>query len=821
MASKARSAGGKTTSAPKGKRRAAAAGDGAYTSGEITVLRGLDPVRKRPGMYIGSTGPRGLHHLVYEVVDNSVDEALAGYCDRIVLTLHPDNSVTVADDGRGIPVDEHPEEKRPAAEVVLTTLHAGGKFGDGGGYKVSGGLHGVGVSVVNALSERLHLEIHRDGYVWTQDYERGEPQGALKRGAASKKTGTTITFLPDDEVFEEVSFDYATLAERLRETAFLTRNLRIDLVDERGAGQRETFQYKGGIVDFVAHLNANKDALHRKTIYFENEADDGQVEVAMQWNATYQESVFSFANNINTHEGGSHLSGFRAALTRTLNAYARQKGLLKEKDENLTGDDVREGLTAVISVKLRDPQFEGQTKTKLGNPPVEGLVKETVNRKLGEFLEENPSDGRRILTKAVDAARARQAARKARDLTRRKSALENSTLPGKLADCTVRDPALAELFIVEGDSAGGSAKQGRDRNTQAVLPLRGKIINVEKARIDKVLSNQEIQALITAIGTGIREEFDLAEARYHKVILTTDADVDGAHIRTLALTFLYREMPELIDAGYVYIATPPLYKVRNGRQEVYVEKESELEEILLRDKLERIEVADASGKARKLTPARWQRFNRRLKEYEGWAESLRADFGHETVSFLAESRLLDEGAATLAGARKLIEQPDPEPEPHETELKESSGDELTVRAVHRASGLARTHTLTAALFGSTEYRHLVEVHGDLLKQVGRPPFVATLGERRSEAQSFTALRRSILELARHGIQLQRFKGLGEMNAEQLRVTTMDPQTRTLQRVTIDDAALAERIFSELMGDKVEPRKEFIEKHAKEVRFLDV
>ena len=795
--------------------------EAAYTAKDITVLEGLEPVRLRPGMYIGSTGLRGLHHLVYEVVDNSVDEAIAGHCSRVVLTIHPDNSVTVVDDGRGIPVDEHAEEKRPAAEVVLTTLHAGGKFGDRAGYKVSGGLHGVGVSVVNALSERLHLEVQRDGYVWTQDYERGEPQGPLKRGAASRKTGTTITFLPDDEVFEEVSFDYATLAERLRETAFLTRNLRIDLVDERGAGQRETFQYKGGIVDFVAHLNANKDPLHRKTIYFDNETGDGQVEVAMQWNATYQESVFSFANNINTHEGGSHLSGFRAALTRTLNAYARQKGLLKEKDENLTGDDVREGLTAVISVKLRDPQFEGQTKTKLGNPPVEGVVKETVNRKLGEFLEEQPADARRILTKAVDAARARQAARKARDLTRRKSALENSTLPGKLADCSVRDPALAELFIVEGDSAGGSAKQGRDRNTQAILPLRGKIINVEKARIDKVLSNQEIQALITAVGTGIREEFTLEDARYHKVILMTDADVDGAHIRTLALTFIYREMPELIDAGYVYIATPPLYKLRNGKQEIYIEKESELEEILLRDKLERIEVADARGKAHKLTHSRWQRFNRRLKEYEGWSESLRAEFGHGLVAFLAESRLLDEGAATLAGARKLIESDDPEGEPFETELVSSSTDEFVVRAVHRASGLARTHNLTSALFGSTEHRHLVEIHGDLLRQVGQPPFELALGDRRARAESFAELRRCVLELARHGVQLQRFKGLGEMNAEQLRETTMDPQTRTLQRVTIEDASLVERIFTDLMGDKVEPRKVFIEKHAKEVRFLDV
>jgi DNA gyrase subunit B len=793
-----------------------------YTSGEITVLRGLDPVRKRPGMYIGSTGPRGLHHLVYEVVDNSVDEALAGHCDRIDLTLHPDNSVTVADDGRGIPVDEMPEEKRPAAEVVLTVLHAGGKFGDGGGYKVSGGLHGVGVSVVNALSERLHLEVRRDGYKWTEDFERGEPKGELKRGEKVKGTGTIITFLPDDDVFETLELDYQTLAERMRETAFLTRGLRIELVDERGGGQRETFHYKGGIVDFVAHLNENKDALHRKTVYFENETEEGTVEVAMQWNGTYQESVFSFANNINTHEGGAHLSGFRSALTRTLNSYARAKGLLKEKDENLSGEDVREGLTAVISVKLAEPQFEGQTKTKLGNPPVEGLVRETVNRKLGEFLEENPTDARRILTKAVDAARARQAARKARDLTRRKSALENSTLPGKLADCTVRDPALAELFIVEGDSAGGSAKQARDRNTQAVLPLRGKILNVEKSRIDKVLQNIELQALITAIGTGVGdEEFKLEDARYHKLILATDADVDGAHIRTLALTFLYRHMPQLIEAGYVYIATPPLYRVKNGRQEIYIEKEAELEEILLRDKIDDFELTDADGEQRKLTATRWQRFARRFREYEGWTDTVQAEFGHETIAFLAESQILDVGAATIAGVRKLIEADDPAEEPFETELVSSTDEELVVRAVHRATGLARTHRLSAELFASSAYRHLVEVHGELLRQVGRPPFLVTLGDRQRQTESFEGLRRAILDLSRRGITLQRFKGLGEMNAEQLRETTMDPTSRTLQRVTIEDASSAERVFADLMGDKVEPRKLFIEKHAKDVRFLDV
>jgi DNA gyrase subunit B len=795
-------------------------GSESYGAKDITVLEGLEAVRKRPGMYIGSTGPRGLHHLVYEVLDNSVDEAIAGYCDAVRVVLHPDNSCTVVDNGRGIPVDELKKEKRPAAEVVLTTLHAGGKFG-GEGYKVSGGLHGVGISVVNALSEKLHLEISRDGAVWTQDYERGKPQADLLRGASSDSHGTTITFQPDDEIFDELEFDYATLAERLRETAFLTRGLKIELIDERAAGQQDTFHYEGGIVDFVAHLNENKDPLHRKTVFFENETDDGQVEVAMQWNSSYQESIFSFANNINTHEGGSHLSGFRSALTRTLNAYARGKGLLKEKDENLTGDDVREGLTAVISVKLADPQFEGQTKTKLGNPPIEGLVKESVNRKLGEFFEENPGEAKRIIGKAVDAARARQAARKARDLTRRKSALENSTLPGKLADCTVRDPALAELFIVEGDSAGGSAKQGRDRNTQAVLPLRGKIINVEKARIDKVLSNNEIQALITAVGTGIREEFDVKDARYHKVVLMTDADVDGAHIRTLVLTFLYREMPDLIEAGYIYIAKPPLYKLKNGKQETYVEKESELEELLLRDKLEQMEVTDATAETHKLTTTRWQRFNRRLKEHEGWADSLQADFGHELIRFLGESEILDRGVTSLAEVKDVLNGEAGEVEPFDTEIVSESGDEILVRAVHRRDGLAKAFELSAALFESHDYRRLVESHRELLSQVGRPPFKVSLEQKEKAAESFAELRRMVMDLARHGVTMQRFKGLGEMNAEQLRETTMDPASRTLERVQIDDAAMAEKIFTDLMGDKVEPRKAFIERHAKEVRFLDV
>jgi DNA gyrase subunit B len=795
--------------------------DASYGAADITVLEGLEAVRKRPGMYIGSTGPRGLHHLVYEVVDNSVDEALAGHCDSVRVVLHPDNSCTVEDNGRGIPVGTMEKEGRPAAEVVLTVLHAGGKFGDGGGYKVSGGLHGVGVSVVNALSERLHLQIKTDGHVWSQDYERGKPQNDLGKGEATGEHGTSITFLPDQEIFEEIDFDFETLVERLRETAFLTRGLKIELVDERGETNSVTFQYEGGIEDFVRHLNANKDEVHKKVIYFEGGKEEGQVEIAMQWNSSYQESIFSFANNINTHEGGSHLSGFRAALTRTLNAYARNKGLLKEKkDDNLAGEDVREGLTAVISVKLHDPQFEGQTKTKLGNPPIRGLVEEIVNRKLAEYLEENPADARRVIMKAIDASRARAAARKARDLTR-KSALENSTLPGKLADCTVKDPSLAEIFVVEGDSAGGSAKQARDRNTQAVLPLRGKIINVEKSRIDKVLANNEIQALITAIGTGVHEEFKIEDARYHKIVMATDADVDGAHIRTLVLTFLYRQMPELINAGYVYIAKPPLYRVKQGNQETYLERESELEELLLRDKLEEFELTDASGEVRKLTPSRWQAYIRRSKEYEGWGSSLQADFGHETVRFLEESSLLDEGVATIGAARDLLQGPDNPAEPFDTEVLESDDELVVVKAIERKSGLARTHRLPAALFSHHDYRKFAEVHEALLKQVGRPPFAIKRGERRNAALSFEALRGAVLELARQGVQLTRFKGLGEMNAKQLRETTMDPASRTLAQVTLEDATAADTIFSMLMGDQVAPRREFIEAHAKEVKFLDV
>jgi DNA gyrase subunit B len=796
-----------------------------YDAQDITVLEGLEAVRKRPGMYIGSTGVMGLHHLVYEVVDNSVDEALAGYCTEVSVTIHPDNSVTVVDNGRGIPVAMHEKEGRPAVEVVLTVLHSGGKFGDGGGYKVSGGLHGVGVSVVNALSEQLRVEIHRDGYEWSQEYSRGAPLAELKRGGKLEKgapTGTTVTFLADADIFETLDFDFHTLEERLRETAFLTRGLKIAITDERGEGHAAEFQYEGGIEDFVSYLNENKDTVHRKVVFFEGESDEGAAEVAMQWNSSYQESIHSFANNINTREGGSHLSGFRSALTRTLNKYARDHGLLKEKEDNLSGEDVREGLTAVISVKLRDPQFEGQTKSKLGNPGIAGFVESIVNAGLGEFLEENPSEARAVIMKSVQAQRAREAARKARDLTRRKSALENSTLPGKLADCSVKDPSLAELFVVEGDSAGGSAKQGRDRNTQAVLPLRGKILNVEKSRIDKVLQNTEVQALITAIGTGVRDEFNIENARYHKVVLMTDADVDGAHIRTLVLTLLFREMEDLIKAGYVYIAKPPLYKLKQGARERYIERESELEEILLADKWEKLAVFDRHGTPFKLTENRWQRFTRLLKQYEGWASSLRAAHGHEMVQFLEESALLDEQVMSAEAAIELLSRKGVEGETHATELREEVDPlELRVKAMETSTGFARTHRIKRTLFESQEYRQLAAVHKQLIELAGTPAFEVRLGDARDTAPSFEALRQSVMSVVQKGVKLQRFKGLGEMNAEQLGSTTMDPASRTLAQVTLEDAAAADRIFSMLMGDQVEPRRAFIEDNARTVVNLDV
>ena len=789
-----------------------------YSAKDITVLEGLEPVRLRPGMYIGSTGSRGLHHLVYEVVDNSVDEALAGRNERIEVTLHPDNSVTVKDWGSGIPVDAMADTGDSALTVVLTKLHAGGKFG-GDGYKVSGGLHGVGVSVVNALSERLCAEVRRDGKLYRQEFARGVPLGDVEVVGVADDTGTTITFLPDAEIFEELDLSTQTLVQRLRETAFLTRGLRIALVDEREGEDRHEFYAEGGIKDFVAYVNDAKDPIHKHIVYFEGENDDGALEVAMQWNTSYVESVFSFANNINTHEGGTHLSGFRAALTGTLNRYARDKGLLKEKEDNLEGEDVREGLAAVISVKLRHPQFEGQTKTKLGNPPIESLVKQVVNQQLAEFLEENPQDARQIVAKAISAQRARQAARKARELTRRKSALESMSLPGKLADCSIKDPEAAELFIVEGDSAGGSAKMGRDRTYQAILPLRGKIINSEKNRINKVLSNNEIQAMITAIGTSLGDEFDIAKLRYHKVIVMTDADVDGSHIRTLILTFLYRQMPELIERGHVYIAVPPLYKVKLGNQEFYFEKDAQLEELLVRERVGDLEVASSGGEPLKLTEARWGRFVRALVEFEGWLARLRADYGAAPADFMVTHRLVATEFGSLGALDDAVI------------ATTDNGYALTIRArgehsievkVVETETSAATHvTVPAALVASPIYGNLRKAYAKLVEVVGTPPYTLVSGRKRRSAETFAELRGEALELAKEGLQLSRFKGLGEMNEEQLWETTMDPQKRLLIRVDVEDASAADRLFSTLMGDQVEPRRAFIEENARDVRFLDV
>ncbi len=791
-----------------------------YTAKDITVLEGLEPVRLRPGMYIGSTGQRGLHHLVYEVVDNSVDEALAGRNDRIEVTLHPDHSVTVRDWGHGIPVDFMPEQNLPALTVVLTKLHAGGKFG-GDGYKVSGGLHGVGLSVVNALSEWLIADVRRDGKAYRQEFARGVPQGDMEitGEAAPDDTGTTISFMPDTEIFEEIDIDAATVSQRLRETAFLTKGLFIRLTDERADGKTVEFHYEGGIRDFVAYINEQKDPIHKHIVYFEGETDQGSVEVAMQWNSSYQESVFTFANNINTVEGGSHLSGFRSALTSTLNRKAQDMKLLK-KDEKLEGEDVREGLAAVVSVKLRNPQFEGQTKTKLGNPGVEGLVQTTVNAQLAQFLEENPQDARAIINKTIAAMRARMAARSARDLTRRKSALDSSSLPGKLADCSIRDPEAAELFIVEGDSAGGSAKMGRDRTYQAILPLRGKIINSEKNRINKVLSNNEIQAMITAIGTGIGDEFNIEGLRYHRIVLMTDADVDGSHIRTLVLTFLYRHMKELFERGHIYIAVPPLYKVKLGNQEYYFEKDSQLEDLLVRERFGDLVVHDRGGTEVKLTETRWKRFTSALAEFEGWSARLRADFGHHAADLVISHRLVELEALTPDDVEKALKKLPANG--FTLSVLERSPDSLQVKIVEESTSSAQHVLLSSELLASPIYTHLRKAHARLVEVAGPPPFTLQFGKKIAAAQTFSELRSAALDLAKEvGIQLSRFKGLGEMNELQLWETTMDPQKRLMIRVDVEDAHAADQLFSMLMGDQVEPRRLFIEENAKDVKFLDV
>ncbi len=792
-----------------------------YTAKDITVLEGLEPVRLRPGMYIGSTGLRGLHHLIYEVVDNSVDEALQGRNDRIEVTLHPDHSVTVVDWGSGIPVDIMKDQGLPALTVVLTKLHAGGKFG-GEGYKVSGGLHGVGVSVVNALSERLVAEVRRDGNVYRQEFARGIPVGDMEvvgEMAAGDTTGTTISYLPDAEIFEELDADAATITQRLRETAFLTKGLHIKLADERAEGKTVEFHYEDGIKDFVSYINQAKDPIHKRMAYFEGETEQGAVEVAMQWNSSYQESVFTFANNINTVEGGSHLSGFRSALTRTLNAKTQELKLLKS-GESLEGEDVREGLAAVVSVKLRNPQFEGQTKTKLGNPGVEGLVQTTINASLGQFMEENPTDARAICNKAIAAMRARLAARKARELTRRKSALDGAFLPGKLADCSSRDPESTELFIVEGDSAGGSAKAGRDRTYQAILPLRGKIINSEKNRINKVLSNTEIQAMITAIGTGFGDEFDIASLRYHRIVIMTDADVDGSHIRTLILTFLYRHMRELFEQGHIYIAVPPLYKVKLGNQEFYFQKDSQLEDLLVRERFGDLDVKNRDGDDIKLTEAKWKRYAAALAEFEGWLARLRADYGHHAADLVVTHRLVELDGVTPAEVEAGIAAMPPNGYKLSVIGKDETG--LQVKVIEEETSAAHTVGLSAELLASPVYARLRSAYGRLVEAVGPPPFALALGKRRAEAGGFPELRNEALDLAKEaGIQLSRYKGLGEMNADQLWETTMDPAKRLLVRVDVEDASAADQLFSMLMGDQVEPRRLFIEENAKDVKFLDV
>jgi len=802
----------------------------AYGIDQIKVLEGLEPVRKRPAMFIGGTGPEGLHHLVFEVLDNSVDEALAGACDRIEVTIHIDNSVTVTDNGRGIPVDIHEQTGRPGLEVVMTTLHAGGKFG-GSAYKVSGGLHGVGVSVVNALSEWLEAEVWVGGKKYLQRYERGKPTGDIEEIGKARRAGTRVTFLPDGQVFEDRTFSWDTLSNRLREMAFLNKGLRIILTDE-GADRREEFYYTGGIKQFVELLNANKTTLHPRPIYIEAQRDDTLVEIALQYNDGYAETVFSFANNINTQDGGTHVIGFRSALTRTINNYAAGRNLLKDLKASLSGDDVREGLTAVLSVRLPNPQFEGQTKGRLNNPDIKGLVEAVVNDRLGEYLEENPGVGRRIVEKAAEAARAREAARKAKELVRRKGALDGNDLPGKLADCSEKDPALCELFIVEGDSAGGSAKQGRDRRFQAILPLRGKILNTERARADKMLSSQEIRVLISALGAGIDPEFDLSKLRYHRVIIMTDADVDGEHIRTLLLTFFFRHLRKIVDDGHLYIAQPPLYKVKRGKVERYLKDDRGMEDFLLEVGAESLAV-EAAGNG-----AAWsgQRLSGVLKKVVAWQHCLRAldkrGRNSQVVATLAQMGGVPRGSLKdETKARRLLERLLARLHEQGDRLGPAEGsvewdeDQEAHRLVVSLGGQPLRPeragcTISPALLASAEYREL-EAAAAALKALGNPPFTIRTESETIQAENWTALYQHTLALAKKGLTIQRYKGLGEMNAEQLWQTTMNPETRMLYKVQIQDALAAEQIFTTLMGDQVEPRRQFIESHALEATNLDI
>ena len=785
-----------------------------YSAEHIKVLEGLEAVRKRPAMYIGTTGTEGLHHLVYEVVDNSVDEALAGFCTEVHVVIHIDNSVTVIDNGRGIPTEVMPKEGKPAAEVVLTTLHAGGKF-DNAAYKVSGGLHGVGVSVVNALSEWLNLEIWRGGKVYVQGYKLGVPIAPLEMTGHTDRRGTKVSFKPDDKIFETNQFSFDVLSQRLRELAFLNRGLLITIEDERDEKKHE-FHYTGGIVSFVEHLNKNKEPLHDKVIYFEGVREGIDLQIAMQYNDSYQEQIFTFANNINTHEGGTHMIGFKSALTRTLNNYALSNNLFKEDKETLSGDDVREGLVAVISVKLSNPQFEGQTKTKLGNSEVKGIVETLVNVGLGDYLNENPSVARKIVNKAIEAARARDAARRARELVRRKGALDSMSLPGKLADCQERSPERAEIFIVEGDSAGGSAKQGRDRRTQAILPIKGKILNVEKARYDKMLTHQEIVAMITALGTGIgQDDFDAAKLRYHKIIIMTDADVDGSHIRTLLLTFFYRQMNELIERGNIYIAQPPLFKVKKGKSEQYIKDERQMSRFLLKKATENlvIEVGGQELKGRDLTS-----FLEKLIELNGVFTRVDRHF--------RDARIVDHLLSMDAESRAfLADQQNMKTLAEKVESFGYSAEILTDEEHSVQKLLYRQGSQSPRLVGypqlsSPEYQRLLVLH-KAIGSLDQPPFTVKLDSTATVLKDRQSLIDHVMELGKKDLQIQRYKGLGEMNPEQLWETTMDPEKRTLLQVQINDAVVTDDIFSVLMGDAVEPRRRFIEDNALEVKNLDI
>lgn len=802
--------------------------DGNYGAKSIKVLEGLQAVRNTPGMYIGNTGSEGLHQLVWEGVDNAVDEALAGYCNKIDVTIHLDSSVTVEDDGRGIPTETHPTEGIPAAEVVMTMLHAGGKF-DSDSYKVSGGLHGVGVSVVNALSELLRMEIRRGGKVYRQEYRRGKKETDLELIGTTKRSGTRITFKADPEIFGDTELSYEIVAARLRELAFLNKGLEISLDDERVGKDKRIFHYEGGIVSFVEHLNRAKKTIDSEPIYFSGEKDTNFIECAIQYNDGYAETIFTYCNNINTFEGGTHLSGFRGALTRTLNTYANSHGLLKngKSQGTLTGEDLREGLTAVMSVRMLNPQFDSQTKSKLGNMEIRGIVEQLVYEKLGEYLEQNPQAAKLIVQKGIEAGRAREAARKARELTRRKTALEISALPGKLADCQERDPAVAEIFIVEGESAGGSAKQGRDRRTQAVLPLKGKILNVEKARFHRIIQSQEIGTLITALGTGIGEDdFDISKIRYHKIIIMTDADVDGSHIRTLLLTFFFRWMVELINRGYLYFAQPPLFKVKKGKSETYIKDEGALDDIILNNGLEKVKIGRKQGEL--LEGAMLVNVVKNLMRMEKILDLFeRKNMERLVLKAFAKEALDSSFLDDEAGAREIaakvrqriaVDYPEIEPAGFDNK-KDEEKSKWYIDVESKRNGLSRKTTIDYDLTQSPAFGEIMAITRKV-KALGDPPFIVTVGGETREVFSFSGLVELITEQGLKQISIQRYKGLGEMNAEQLWDTTMNPENRRLLQVTIEDAVRANEIFSTLMGDQVEPRRDFIEKNALNVVNLD-